>query len=147
MRVITREEWGSTRAHIKPPDDSLFKVELGVHHTVSANTARTAAEERTHMRIIEDGHLARGFVMIGYSGSWAAAWAGNAETATPSVEARRTYRALIEALKVRSKFGQLQSIGGHREYPGQATACPGSNLMPFVAKWREDFDLLPLLPS
>jgi hypothetical protein len=61
----------------------------------------------------------------------------------PTVEARREARRLIELLKGKG----AQHLGGHQEFPNQATACPGDELLDYVKKWRDDFDLSGPEPS
>jgi hypothetical protein len=164
MLVIQRETW---RAVGTVPADGTTKRTLGIHHTVGPSSAGwTKAQEREHMRQLERQHISQGWSTIGYSwvvfhsgriyegrgkrgvpaaqggqnsGTWALAFAGNFDgERDPSVEARRTARELIVSLK---DDDGLRRLGGHQEFPDQATACPGDQLMPYVRKWREDFDL------
>ena len=162
MACISRDKWGAVGT---VPKDSAKKDEIAVHHTVSPNRTWTASMEREHMRQLEVAHIDRGFATIGYSwvvfpsgrcyvgrgmkgipaatdgqnsGTWAIAMVGDFRTATPPVECRREVRRIIGLLKVNHG---AQHLGGHREFPGQATSCPGDKALEFVAKWREDFDL------
>lgn len=162
MKVVSREQWGAVGT---VPIDGTPKHELAVHHSVSANEYLTASQERAMMRQIERQHISQGWSTIGYSwvifrsgriyegrgkrglpaaqggensGTWAVCLEGNFETGKPSLLARRKARMLIKSLKADDG---LTRLGGHREFPDQATACPGRNLMTYVRKWRRDFNL------
>jgi hypothetical protein len=62
--AISARRWGRRGT---PPIDLAPKRELYLHHTVTSNRPRSRAEERRHMRELEDSHLARGFLTIGYN--------------------------------------------------------------------------------
>lgn len=164
MACISRTKWGAVGT---VPKDSAKKDEVAVHHTVHSNRAWTAVQERAAMLQMEFEHMHRDppFATIGYSwvvfpsgrcyvgrgmrgipaatdgqnsGTWAIAMVGDFRTATPPVECRREVRRLIGLLK--ANHG-ARHLGGHREFPGQATSCPGDKALEFVAKWRDDFGL------
>jgi hypothetical protein len=162
MACISRSKWGAIGT---VPTDKTDKDEIAVHHTVSPNRTWTAAQEREHLRQLEAGHIARGFSTIGYSwlvfpsgrcyvgrgmkglpagqegqntGTWAIAMVGDFRTATPTVECRREVRRIVQLL--RDDHG-ANHLGGHGEFPGQGTECPGGKASEFVRKWRDDFNL------
>jgi hypothetical protein len=167
MACISRSKWGAKGT---VPVDGTKKNEIAIHHSVSANRSWTAAQEREHMRLIELEHMNRGYATIGYSwcvfpsgrcyvgrglkgipaatdqqnsGTWAICLIGNFVSVAPTVEARREARRLIELLKTKG----AQHLGGHQEFPNQATLCPGAELLDFVEKWRDDFGLALPEPS
>jgi hypothetical protein len=168
MACISRSKWGACGT---VPRDSTKKDEIAIHHSVSPNRAWSPAQEREHLRAICQDHLARDFATIGYSwmifpsgrcyvgrglkglpaatdgqntGTWAICLIGNFVSVAPTVEARREARRLIVLL--RDKHG-ANHLGGHQEFPNQATACPGSELLDYVEKWRDDFGLSAPEPS
>lgn len=159
--MFSRQDWGAVGT---VPRDPMGKFRIAVHHTVSRNRSWTKGQEMEHMRDLERQHINQGWQTIGYSfvlfpsgrvyvgrgwtglpaaqagensGAWALAYAGNAETKAPSWRARRKYRSLIGEMKKRGGW----QLGGHREFPNEATACPGAKMMPYVRKWRGDFGL------
>lgn len=120
------------------------------------------------MRALERQHISQGWSTIGYSfvvfpsgrvyvgrgftglpaaqggensGTWAISLAMNGETKKPGLLMRRSVRKLIANLADGAPGGQAKELGGHREFPGQSTACPGKLVMPYVIKWRGDFGL------
>jgi hypothetical protein len=62
--AISARKWGRRGT---PPVDIAPKRELYVHHTVTSNRRRGRTEQRRHMRELEQLHLSRGFLTIGYS--------------------------------------------------------------------------------
>lgn len=167
MGCVSRSKWGACGT---VPQDHVKKDEIAIHHSVSPNRSWTVAQEKEHLRLICRDHQARGFATIGYSwmifpsgrcyvgrglkgipaatdqqnsGTWAICLIGTFMDVAPTVEARREARRLIELLKTKG----AQHLGGHREFPSQATACPGDELLQYVKKWRDDFDLTGPEPS
>jgi hypothetical protein len=148
--AISARRWGRRGT---PPIDLAPKRELYLHHTVTSNRPRSRAEERRHMRELEDSHLARGFQTIGYNfvlfrsgrlyegrgpralpaaqgghntGTVAIACVGDYRTDRLTVRMRA--RLVIAAVNVRVRRG-VRLVGGHREAPGEGTECPGANVM------------------
>ena len=161
--MVTRKEWGAVGGRALP--DLTHKFRVAIHHTVSANRLWTKAQEFEHVRQLEQQHISQGWTTVGYSflifpsgrvyigrgwgglpaaqggensGSWAIAFVLNGETKAPSLFARRKARQLIKTMKEKG----ARQLGGHFEFPDQATACPGAKVKPFVAKWRADFGLV-----
>jgi N-acetylmuramoyl-L-alanine amidase len=150
--AISARTWGRRGT---PPIDIAPKRELYIHHTVTSNRRRSRAEERRHMRELEDFHLARSFLTIGYSfvlfpsgrlyegrgprglpaaqgghntGTLAIACVGDYRT--DQLTRRMKARLVVAAVNVRVRRG-VQLLGGHREAPNlrEATECPGQNIM------------------
>jgi hypothetical protein len=160
--MVSRQDWG---ARGTVPRDSSQKFRIGIHHTVSPNRTWTKSQEVLHMQQLERTHMSQGWTTVGYSflvfpsgrvyvgrgwtglpaaqagentGSWAIAFVMNGETRKPSLLARRQVRKMIKTMKGKG----AKQLGGHREFDGQATVCPGDKVIPFVRKWRRDFGLL-----
>jgi hypothetical protein len=150
--AISARKWGRRGT---PPVDIALKRELYVHHTVTSNRRRGRAEERRHMRELEQLHLARGFLTIGYSlccsgpgGSMrgaarapcpprrAAITAARIAIAcvgdyrTDRLTRRMKARLIVAAVNVRVRRG-VRLVGGHREAPNlrERTECPGANII------------------
>jgi hypothetical protein len=150
--AISARKWGRRGT---PPIDVAPKRELYVHHTVTSNRRRGRAEERQHMRELEQLHLARGFLTIGYSfvlfrsgrlyvgrgpralpaaqgghnsGTIAIACVGDYRT--DRLTRRIKARLIVAAVNVRVRRG-VRLAGGHREAPNlrERTECPGANIM------------------
>jgi hypothetical protein len=159
--MVSRKEWGAVGS---VPVDGSAKWRIGIHHTVSPNRLWTKAQEMEHVRQIERQHISQGWSTVGYSflifpsgrvyvgrgwaglpaaqggqnsGSWAIAFVLNGDLKAPSVLARRKARQLIGTMKEKG----ARRLGGHGEFPDQATACPGAKTQPYVVKWRDDFNL------
>lgn len=145
--AIPRSKW--TKSNPRFSRDEAPKRKLYLHHTVSANRKWTAAQEREHMRQLEAQHQGQGWSGIGYSyvlfpsgrlyvgrgpkalpaaqknansGSIAVAYAGNTETA--DMTGRAKARFVLAARNLKRAHG-VRLLGGHRDAPGQSTACPG----------------------
>lgn len=145
--AISRAKW--TGRHPSFTRDHRAKTRLYLHHTVSPNRKWTAAQERAHLRQLEQGHLNQGWTGIGYSyllfpsgrlyegrgpnavpaaqvnansGSIAIAYVGNTETA--DMTGRAKARFVLAARNLKRAKG-ITYLGGHRDAPGQSTACPG----------------------
>jgi hypothetical protein len=150
--AISARKWGRRGT---PPIDVVPKRELYIHHTVTSNHRRTRAEERQHMRDLEELHLARGFLTIGYSfvifqsgrlyegrgphglpaaqgghnsGTLAIACVGDYRT--DKLTRRMKARLIVAAVNVRVRRG-VRLVGGHREAPNlrERTECPAANVM------------------
>jgi N-acetylmuramoyl-L-alanine amidase len=150
--AISARKWGRRGT---PPIDIVPKRELYIHHTVTSNHRRNRAEERQHMRDLEQVHLARGFLTIGYSfvlfpsgrlyegrgpralpaaqgghnsGTIAIACVGDYRT--DRLTRRMKARLIVAAVNVRVRRG-VRLVGGHREAPNlrERTECPGANIM------------------
>lgn len=147
--AIARSKWTDRRLSFNA--DRKRKSVVYIHHTVSPNRRWTRAQERAHLRQLELGHINQGWSGIGYSylcfpsgrlyegrgpnavpaaqagansGSIAIAYVGNTETA--QVTGRAKARLVLAARNLRRAKG-INSLGGHRDAPGQSTACPGRN--------------------
>lgn len=158
--MVTRRQWGARGV---VPIDLAPKHRMAIHHTVSPNRLWTKSQEKAHVRQIESSHIGQGWSTVGYSwlvfpsgrvyegrgerglpaaqggensGSWAISFVLNGEQKAPSLLARRSARRIIK-----NRRGRLRKLGGHQEFPGQATACPGRKTMPYVKKWRSEFKL------
>lgn len=110
------------------------------------------------MRELEQSHLARGFLTIGYNfvlfpsgrlydgrgpralpaaqgghntGTIAIACVGDYRT--DHLTRRMKARLIVAAVNVRVRRGVLL-VGGHREAPNQSTECPGANIMSFLPR-------------
>lgn len=145
--AIPRKDW--TKRKLNFNVDRQPKRKLYIHHTVSPNKRWTKAEERAHLRQLEAQHLKQGWTGIGYSylcfpsgrlyvgrgpsavpaaqagansGSIAIAYVGNTETA--EITGRAKARIVLAGRNLRVRKG-IRYLGGHRDAPGQATACPG----------------------
>lgn len=156
--AISRPRWG---ARGTVPIDDAPKRELYVHHTVSApgKLRWTRKEEQRHMREIEAQHISQGWNTIGYSyvlfptgrlyvgrgfrglpaaqgghntGTIAVANVGNYEVQKPT----KRQKIRLVTVGIRMKVRGVRTAHGHREAPGQSTACPGSNLMRFMPTLR-----------
>jgi hypothetical protein len=150
--AISARKWGRRGT---PPIDLAPKRELYLHHTVTPSHRRSRAEERRHMRELEQAHLARGFLTIGYSfvlfpsgrlyegrgprglpaaqgghntGTIAIACVGDYRT--DELTRRMKARLVVAAVNVRVRRG-VRLVGGHREAPNlrEQTECPGQNVM------------------
>lgn len=150
--AISRQKWGAKGT---VPRDPTPKTKLYLHHTVSGigKVRWTEAEERAHMRMLERDHMKEGWDTIGYSyvlfptgrlytgrgpsglpaaqrkqnsGTIAIALVGNYETQAVTDKQRTR---LIKAILNLKKTKRLRTIGGHKQAPGQSTACPGKHIM------------------
>lgn len=149
-----RKLWGA-----QPPRNKLVSQTpatvhtLVVHHT--AGGIPLAESVPAELRAIQRLHQeARGWSDIGYNvlidrqgrawegrglqyvgahtqyhntGSIGVAFLGNYETHKLNVRQRIAYRRLLRLLK--RKGFRFTIIRGHKDMPGQATACPGKNIM------------------
>lgn len=59
---------------------------------------------------------------------------GNFEIEEPKPEQLHSLRWLVAQLE--AKLGKSLALKGHRELPGNATACPGKNMMSRKSEWR-----------
>lgn len=151
----SRHEWGAPP--YSGPRDGHAKRELFIHHEAGpVRKPANATSEHGVMREIRNFHIhTRGWADIAYSyvlfpsgrlytgrgfhglpaaqlnhnsGTIAICLAGNYETQHLTDSQKRR---LIEACNNLAKLG-VRTVGGHREAPGQSTACPGSHVMPFL---------------
>ena len=160
--MVSRREWGARGSVSR---DSAAKREGYVHHTVSAGTFSTLKQQIAHMRALENQHIGQGWSTIGYSfvifpatkwyrrtrifegrgwegvpaaqanhnsGTIAVAVVGNFEVQKPG---RRLERRLVHFWKRARKRG-ITTLRGHRDAPGQSTACPGKNLYAILPRVR-----------
>jgi hypothetical protein len=150
--AISARKWGRRGT---PPLDVAPKRELYIHHTVTSNQRRTRGEERRHMRELEQFHIARGFLTIGYSFVLFRSgrlYEGRGPRALPAAQGghnsgtiaiacvgdfrsdrltrRMKARLIVAAVNVRVRRG-VRLVGGHREAPNlrESTECPGGNIM------------------
>jgi hypothetical protein len=150
--AISARKWGRRGT---PPVDITPKRELYVHHTVTSNRRRGRTEERRHMRELEQLHLARGFLTIGYSfGLFRSGrlYEGRGPRALPAAQGGHNSgtvaiacvgdyrtdrltrpmkaRLIVAAVNVRVRRG-VRLVGGHREAPDlrEHTECPGANII------------------
>ena len=149
--AVKRASWGSRK--VSAPKDSQPKRELYIHHEAGPVRAeQSAAEEKQVMREIQAFHInSRGFKDIGYSyvlfpsgrlyegrgfGALPAAQEGhNSGTVAICCAGHYDKQQLTPAQKKRlvtaannlAKRG-VKTVAGHREAPGQSTACPGKNV-------------------
>lgn len=152
--AISASKWGRRGS---PPHDFAAKRELYLHHTVTSDEPRTRAEERAHMRQLEQFHLNRGFRTIGYNGvlfrsgrlyegrgfgALPAAQGGRntgtvaiayvADLTHDKMTRRAKLRFISAGVSLRVRRG-VRFRGGHQEAPGTSgTACPGIGGMRFV---------------
>jgi hypothetical protein len=150
------------------PRDNIRKTELAAHHSVHPNRNWTREQEERIMREIQFSHIMeRRFADFAYNwaifpsgrmytgrgfqgvpagqfgenpGTWAAVFIGDFREVEPLRLARLKLQDLIERL-IDFSDGRLDEFGGHREFPNQATECPGDELMDVVKRNRERFDL------
>jgi N-acetylmuramoyl-L-alanine amidase len=150
--AISARRWGRRGT---PPIDVAPKRELYLHQSVTSNRRRNRAEERQHMRDLEQAHLARGFLTLGYnfvlfpsgrlyegrgphglpaaqgghnSGTLAIACVGDYRT--DKLTRRMKARLIVAAVNTRLRRG-VRLVGGHREAPNlrERTECPAANVM------------------
>lgn len=139
-RHVVRDKWSAG-------------VTLVVHHTVGV-MPRNADEERAEMRNIQRIHMQHGWSDIGYNyiimpsgrvysgrgynivgahtanhntGTIGVAFAGNYDVRKLNFRQRRAFWLLKKRL--RRDGARIDAICGHRQMPGQATACPGRHIM------------------
>lgn len=138
--AVTRDPWGRG-------------VTLVVHHT-AGGAPRTKLAEEQEMRAIQRLHqLGRGWNDIGYNyvimpsgrvyegrgfgirgahtanhntGTIGVSFAGNYETHHPTTRQLIAFRLL--RARLRQHGAKITAIKGHRQMPGQSTACPGKHL-------------------
>ncbi len=152
--VRGRVLWGA-----KPPVDRIRDnwadgVTLVVHHTAGTVPAKTELAEHEEMRAIQRMHQKQGWDDIGYNyvimpsgrvyegrgfgirgahtldhntGTIGVSFAGNYELKKPSRAQIRAFRNLVNNLKRHG--ADITRIRGHKQMPGQSTACPGRFLM------------------
>lgn len=143
----------------QPPKNTLIPQDpstvhtLVVHHTAGAcpPAQSVPAELRAIQRLHQE---ARGWSDIGYNilidgqgrcwegrglgyvgahtlyhntGTLGVSFLGNYETRKLNLRQRIAYRRLLRLL--RRKGFRFTVIKGHKQMPGQATACPGKNIM------------------
>lgn len=111
------------------------------------------------MRELEQFHLNRGFTGIGYhfvlfpsgrlyegrpvwavpaaqeganSGTVAIAFVG--DYTKDRTTRRQRLRVRVALINLRIRRG-VRFLGGHREAPGQSTACPGDNIVRYLDRW------------
>jgi hypothetical protein len=150
--AISARKWGRRGT---PPIDVAPKRELYIHHTVTSNQRRRREEERRHMRDLEQFHISRGFLTIGYSFVLFRSgrlYVGRGPRALPAAQGghnsgtiaiacvgdfrsdrltrRMKARLIVAAVNVRVRRG-VRLVGGHREAPNlrESTECPGGNIM------------------
>lgn len=155
MEVISRKAWGAKPARTARQKMTLPAKGTYIHHTVTSGGKRTAAQEREHMRELQQIAFSRGFSDISYSfvifpsgrvyrgrgwgvvgahtaGSNSTAHAfsfvGNFESDRPTPDALETAAALHRRGIRLGRVKRDAFIRGHRDAPGAATACPGSKL-------------------
>ena len=148
-----RALWGAAPATERTYDRWSAGVTLVVHHT-AGRAPRTELAELEEMRSIQRAHQARGWSDIGYNyvimpsgrvyegrgygirgahtlnqntNTIGVAFAGNYELAKPTRAQVASYNSLVK--KLRQHGAKISRVRGHKQMPGQATACPGVFLM------------------
>jgi hypothetical protein len=160
--VVSRTEWGARAA--RGTYDPV-KRELFIHHTVSAGTFSTLAEQKAHMRALDLQHINQGWSGIGYSfvvfpatkwykrtrifegrgWDWLPAAQANHNTGTIAVSVvgnydvkkpgRRLVFRLAHFARRARKRKGIRVIRGHRDV--MATGCPGANLYAKLPRIRQ----------
>jgi N-acetylmuramoyl-L-alanine amidase len=161
LRFRHRRDWNAVPPKTVPTRDDWSRgVTLVVHHTVGTAAGRIS-ESRAELLSIQRAHLARGYNDIGYNylidrrgvvwagrgfgvvgahtlrhntGTIGVALMGNYVHLKPTRRQRAALRLLV--IWLRRRGARITSIRGHREMPGQATECPGTNLMSVLPWWR-----------
>jgi len=165
MYIRGRATWGATKP-AKPPvhDNWGVGVTLVIHHT-AGTSPKTLQAEQAEMRSIQRQHMAgsRGepFNDIGYNdviapsgrihegrgfgvrgahtlahntGTIGVSLMGNLDVRRPTLRQRA---ALVwYARRMKQRGAHIISVRGHRDMPGQATACPGRYGAPLVSMVR-----------
>lgn len=160
-QVQLRKDWGAR--HRNGFGDRPIPVSLWLHHTVTAHlpTNATVAQERAQMRVLEDigqqrfnggisynwilfpsgrlyqgiGVRRRGAHTINYNRTgMAIALAGNYQN-TPMTENQiRTLAWFLPFARSQGWIRQARFNGGHRDAPGNSTACPGNRAHSQIAE-------------
>lgn len=151
--MVSRSEWGARgpRGTWDPR-----KTELFIHHTVSAGTYSTLAEQVAHMRQIEAQHIGQGWATVGYNfvvfpatrwyrrtrifegrgWDWLPAAQAGHNTGTLAVAVVGNYEIRVPGRRLTFRLAHfarrarkrkgIRVLRGHRDAGG--TACPGRNL-------------------
>lgn len=155
MEIINRKDWRAAKPR-NPRQKMIMPAAISyIHHTVTSGKPRTKAQEKAHMRELQQIAFNRGFSDISYNfvifpsgriykgrgwgvvgahteGSNSVAHAfcfvGNFETDRPTAKALEATADLHRRGVKNCYIKRTAPIKGHREAPGAATACPGRNL-------------------
>lgn len=161
--INSRSKWGAVSPHgpVTHDDWTHNNLTLVVHHTAGAAVS-ALGKVKAELRSIQRAHMsgARGepFNDIGYNyiidrlgrvwegRGWGVRGAhtlmhntntigisfmGNYEVQKLNVAQRLAYYRLVR--KLQRKGARIRSIKGHRQMPGQSTACPGKNALKQLA--------------
>lgn len=161
--IVPIEVWGGTPAG--RPIMRLPAVAVWVHHSVTVPTDDPFADFRTIDRIHRQtlGGVAYSYLIhpngtIGEGqgtniGAHTADWndrsfgvcfVGNYTDVEPSVESIRSFRWLRDDLAARTLVQPgIYPTGGHRDAPGNATACPGNLLEAALPDLRQPYEPQP----
>jgi hypothetical protein len=152
--ILARSHWGAVKARGTTNQEAKDVHTLVVHHTVGGAPV-TAIGAKREMRNIQRMHMeAHGWSDIGYNlviDRWGRIWEGrglhrvgahtlNHNTGTIGVSFmgnyeklelnERQYRAFQDVKAILKRHDiHITSIKGHKQMPGQATACPGRHIM------------------
>jgi peptidoglycan recognition protein len=155
-RILDRETWGAKAPRSKALRMSEPATRTYIHHTVGPAGDGRRSTEADIMRDIQRFHQqSRGWSDIAYSfvifpsgriyegrgwgivgahtegqnsTSHAICFAGNFETDRPTLAALEAAAELYRIGVVLGHIRKGSKILGHRDAPGAATACPGTNL-------------------
>ena len=153
MNIIGRVHWNTRHNKFVAQDPQDIRT-LVVHHTVSKAPV-TYIGARAEMRNLQRMHMdSNGWSDIGYNlviDRWGRVWEGRGirrvgahtkgyNTNTVGVAFMGNYetsklnerqiRAFNEVkAKLRAHGCRIERIKGHRQMPGQSTACPGKHVM------------------
>lgn len=156
LRVRSRQSWGARAPRCGYGSFSQKAAYTFIHHSVtSVANVHTVAEEKAHMRYLQEIALSRDFCDISYSfvvfpsgrvyegrgwkaigahtegfndDSHAFCFAGNYEVAVPTTAALRAAGKLHARGKRKGFIARVALILGHRDAVGAQTACPGKYL-------------------
>ncbi|WP_147107101.1 peptidoglycan recognition protein family protein [Nesterenkonia populi] len=155
--LYQRPQWGAKyRPGFGDRSASYPLREAWTHHTVThLGPNATIAQEAAHMRVLEEigqqrfgGGISYTFVIFASGRVWVGtgasrigahtggrnsisvsfAFVGNFTTAQASTNAIAAAGRLIRELRQAGVLARPRTNGGHRDAPGQATACPGNAL-------------------
>jgi hypothetical protein len=154
FRIRGRSRWGAAPATSVSPQKPGGVHTIVVHHTVGGRPLTVVGAKRElqsmqrhHMRSQGWSDIGYNFIIDGFGRVWegrgayrvgahtlgrntgtiGVAFMGNYEKVELSDRQIAAFNNLLERLKL---FGVRASrVRGHKQMPGQATACPGRNIM------------------